>query len=315
MRCTDCRSRTGRSDLALGMDDVSASDYFARMGDGGTELFEQLFVPGIRGPIGGDPWGMSRAALMQVIWNILVRGTWNLSGGVDGLPRALAAQVTTRTGCRVVTVRRDGSGVRVEAESDTDGAVTVRARAAVFALPGNRVLPLCPDLPDWLTGPLSRTEYAPMVSAHIALTRRPDVPYPGCSFAPGIRDGVEMELEHLRAPESCPPGHGMVSLYFYPCPTGGYQTMNDADLRTVALKLLEATFPEVADTSIFVHILRWENGIARFPPGRMTEMVRLREGLKTFDGPFEFCGDYWDGIASESALRTGEQAADRLMDR
>jgi predicted NAD/FAD-dependent oxidoreductase len=44
-------------------------------------------------------------------------------------------------------------------------------------------------------------------------------------------------------------------------------------------------------------------------------MVRLRERLRTFDQPFDFCGDCWDGIGSEAALRTGEQAADRLLYR
>jgi oxygen-dependent protoporphyrinogen oxidase len=305
----------GRSDLAFGLDDKTAADYFHHLGEGGQELFERLLVPGFRGPVGGDPWGMSRAALMQVIWNILVRGTWNLSGGIDAIPEAIAAEVPVRTDCRVTSVRREGSGVRVTAETDTEGTVTFQARAAIFALPGQLVSPLCSDLPFWLTDPLGRTEYSRMVSAHIALDRQPDSPYPGIGFAVGFRDGVEMELEHLRAPENGPKGQGMVSLYFYPCPGTDYPSMTDAELRLAAVHLLEQTFPEITGASRFVHLIRWESGIAKFPPGRMTEMVRLRERLRALDLPFEFCGDYWDGIASESALRTGEQAAERLVPR
>lgn len=305
----------GRSDMAIGLDDKSAADYFRSLGSGGEELFERLFVPGIRGPVGGDPWQMSRAILMQVVWNILVRGTWSLSRGMDALPEALAVQVPVRTGCRVLSVQKEGNGVRITAENETGEPTTFRARAAIFAIPGHLVPPLCSDLPNWLTDTLARTTYAPMVSAHVAVSRPPDAPYPGLSFATGLEDGVEIELEHRRVPESCPSGHGMVSLYFYPCPTSNYPQMEDDTLRRAAITILERTFPECTGSTRFVHIIRWQNGIARFPPGRLTEMVHLRQRLRTYDQPFEFCGDYWDGIASEAALRTGEQAAERLTVR
>jgi predicted NAD/FAD-dependent oxidoreductase len=40
-------------------------------------------------------------------------------------------------------------------------------------------------------------------------------------------------------------------------------------------------------------------------------MTALRKQLDTWNSPFDFCGDYLDGLSSEGALRTGEQAADR----
>lgn len=313
-----CGSRLahGRSDRCCPvLDDLTAAEYFRHLGAGGVELFEQVIFPGLRGPVGGDPEGMSRAALFQVVWNILAIGTWNLSGGLDGVPEAIAAESPVCNGCRVRSVRRIGSGVQVDATDAGGAPLRFRARAALFAVPGHLVPPLCPDdLPSWLTDPLARTAYARMVSAHVALSRPPDAPYPGISFAKGVEDGVEIELEHRRAPDSCPAGRGLASLYFYPS-RSGYQEMDDATLRRAAIRIVERTFPETAGASRFVHVIRWESGIARFAPGRMSEMVALRRRLVTWDAPFEFCGDYWDGIASESALRTGEQAADRLADR
>jgi protoporphyrinogen/coproporphyrinogen III oxidase len=305
----------GESYRALSLDTIAASDYFRSLGPGGEELFEGMFMPGLRGPLGGAPREMSRAPLMQVIWNILVRGTWNLAGGVDGVPEAIAGQVPVRTGCWVTAVCREGAGVRVETAGEDGAPTTYHARAAIFATPGHLIPPLCPDLPGWLTEPLHRTEYAPMVSAHVAVSRPPDTPYPGISFSKGVENGVEIEMEHLRAPENHPAGQGVISLYFYPDRTAGYQTMDDETLRSAAVALVERWFPECTGKTLFVHVIRWQSGIARFPPGRMTEMVRLRERLRTFDQPFDFCGDCWDGIGSEAALRTGEQAADRLLYR
>jgi predicted NAD/FAD-dependent oxidoreductase len=40
-------------------------------------------------------------------------------------------------------------------------------------------------------------------------------------------------------------------------------------------------------------------------------MTALRKQLATWTSPFELCGDYLDGLSSEGALRTGEEAAER----
>jgi len=39
--------------------------------------------------------------------------------------------------------------------------------------------------------------------------------------------------------------------------------------------------------------------------------MRLRQRLATLDFPFDLRGDYLDGVSSEDALRTGEEAAER----
>jgi len=41
-------------------------------------------------------------------------------------------------------------------------------------------------------------------------------------------------------------------------------------------------------------------------------MTTLRKRLGTWDFSFDLCGDYLDGLSSEGALRTGEEAADRI---
>jgi predicted NAD/FAD-dependent oxidoreductase len=40
-------------------------------------------------------------------------------------------------------------------------------------------------------------------------------------------------------------------------------------------------------------------------------MTALRKQLAQWVSPFELCGDYLDGLSSEGALRTGEEAAER----
>jgi len=70
--------------------------------------------------------------------------------------------------------------------------------------------------------------------------------------------------------------------------------------------------PECRGKVLFVQLVRWNIGSAQFPPGRLREMTALRKQLATWTPPFDLCGDYLDGLSSEGALRTGEEAADRI---
>jgi oxygen-dependent protoporphyrinogen oxidase len=171
-------------------------------------------------------------------------------------------------------------------------------------------------LPDWLTKPLEETSFSKVSSVHVALKRPPKSPFAGYGFVDQKMTGVGvLELEHLRAPGRCPTGTGMVSVYFIDTPDFRCMDQSDELLRTRATQVVEQTFPDAKNQALFAHIVRWETGIAMFPAGRLTEMTRIRQKLEQWNAPVDLCGDYLDGLSSEGALRTGEQAAERLAGR
>src|SRR6266436_8400035 len=104
----------GRSTLTDSLDGEDARTYFRRIG--GEEVFERIFLPGLNGPVGGSEDTSSRVILMQVLWNLLVRGQWNLTDGVDRIPEAAASEVKVLTGARALYVEQRDSGVQIEAE-------------------------------------------------------------------------------------------------------------------------------------------------------------------------------------------------------
>ena len=308
-----CRALThGRSDCSAAIDSESAYEYFQRLG--GEELFESVFKPGLKGPVGGSLNAVSRAILMQTIWNILVRGVWSLTNGLDRIPEAIAAKLDVRTGARVNHLEMTDRGVKAEA-SIQGKTETLEAAGVIFAIPGQFVPKICPTLPDWLREPLARTRYSRMVNAGVALRRPPHAPYAGYGFADGLVSGAELELEHLRAPNRCPGKTGMVSVFLWDTPERARVDASDESLRSQAVEIVERTFPETRNQSLFVHLVRWDPAIAHFPAGRLREMIEVRRRLAAWDAPVGICGDYLDGISSEGALRTGEQAGDRLAAR
>lgn len=298
----------GNSFLSGTLDGETCREYFRRIG--GEELFERIFWPGLNGPMGGAAEESSRVILMQVIWNLLVRGQWNLTEGVDRIPEAAAGQLQVLKGARVRQAERSSAGVEVEA--DIQGKRRrLRARAAIFAVPGHLVPSLCQELPAEVREVLSRTHYSKIANAAVALSARPKTPYAGYAFTPDVIPGAEIEMEHLRAPKRCPNGTGMASVFLWNAPGNCRLEADDEGLKEQASEIVERTFPECRGKVLFVHLVRWNIGIAQFPPGRLPEMTALRRRLAEWSEPFDLCGDYLDGLSSEGALRTGEEAAER----
>jgi oxygen-dependent protoporphyrinogen oxidase len=302
----------GQSELSAGIDDENCQKYFQRIG--GEELFNRVFWPGLSGPMGGQVDESSRVILMQIVWNLLVRGIWNLTDGVDRIPETLAAQVRVETGARVLLVERSGAGVRVEAEV-RGKQQSFAARTAILALPGQLVPALCPTLPVEMRESLARTRHSKIANAAVALSRPPNVPYAGYAFTPDVVPGAEIEMQHLRAPNRCPEGLAMAGVFLWNTPKAARLDGDDDAVKQQAVEIVERTFPECRGKVLFVHLVRWNIGIAQFEPGRLREMTALRKKLAAWDSPFDLCGDYLDGISSEGALRTGEQAGDRVADK
>jgi len=299
----------GFSTLSGPLDNEDARTYFRRIG--GEEVFDRVFLPGLNGPVGGAVDTSSRVILMQVLWNLLVRGQWNLTDGVDRIPEAAASEVKVLTGARALYVEQRDSGVQIEAEVKGKPQ-TLRARAVIFAIPGQLVPGICPGLPQEIRALLSRTQYSRIVNAAVALSKPPNTPYAGYAFTNDVVPGAEIEMEHLRAPNRCPSGKGMAGVFLWDTPQRKRLDVDDESLKQQASDVVEQKFPECRGKVLFVHLVRWNIGIAQFPPGRLREMTALRKQLAAWNLPFDLCGDYLDGLSSEGALRTGEEAAERI---
>jgi oxygen-dependent protoporphyrinogen oxidase len=119
-------------------------------------------------------------------------------------------------------------------------------------------------------------------------------------------------MEHLRAPNRCPEGTGMAGVFLWDTPEVGRLDADDDGMKQQASEIVERNFPECGGKVLFAHVVRWNICIAQFPPGRLREMTALRKRLAAWEEPFDLCGDYLDGLSSEGALRTGEEAAERV---
>jgi len=304
----------GLADQATELDDRTAADYLRGLGTGGSGLLRQVFEPGLRAAVGGDLGVTSRQVLLTVVFNTLDAGFWNFRDAVDLLPQALAAAVDLRLSAEVAAVHRASTGFVIDVDGSR-GRQALHARGVILAIPGQSIPAVAPWLPDWLLRPLARTEFSPVSSIHLGLRRPPAAKVVGVGFTDAASGIGVLELEHLRAPGRAPAGKGMVSVYFVNAPGFDCVDASDAELTGRAIEIVESRFPGLGKEVELVHRVSWPNGIALFPVGRIREMSAIRQRLASWTEPVDVAGDWLDGVASESALRMGEQAADRLAKR
>ena len=299
----------GQTNLAASLDNENAEQYMRRIGC--EEIFQRILKPALNAPTGGCLASTSRAVLMQTFWNLLVAGTWNIPEGVDRIPEAMAAHLRVLKHATVQHVHWGPGGVNVRASIE-DHEVELEARGIIIAIPGHLVTRVCPDLPEAVSGFLDETQYAKMTGVHVALGVPPKSQCAGFGFSPDLADGILLELQHCRAPKRCPPGKGMISVYQWD--HAGQQPSEEKDeiVEERALEIVQNTFPECRNQVLFTHLIRWQAGLARFPVGRIQKMIEVRKEMLRWNLPIQLCGDYLDGLSSEGALRTGEQAADQM---
>ncbi|HEX8834505.1 MAG TPA: NAD(P)/FAD-dependent oxidoreductase, partial [Abditibacteriaceae bacterium] len=254
--------RHGYSEDALHLDNESVGDYMRRIG--GEEFLNKILLPGLNGPLGGVLVSNSKIVLFQAFWNILVLKSWALKGGLDAIAEGIASEVPVITGCAVVRVET-GSQCRVTAKIDGEETVFT-SRGVVVAVPGTRVAALCPDLPPDVRALVEKTRYSTMSSAHVSLATPPHTAVTGYGVADSFDSGYEIELEHNRVGDMCPPGKGMVSIYFWDDEKSQMSQKSDDEFRQRATAIVDKCFPECDGKILGVHILRWKDGIGQFAP-------------------------------------------------
>jgi oxygen-dependent protoporphyrinogen oxidase len=298
----------GKSGSALGLDDITVEQYMQKLG--GSELLQRVLLPGLNGPMGGAASANSRLVLFQTFWNILLMPTWALRGGIDQVPEAMSRRVEVIKNCKVNKVEA-GDPCMVHAEINGE-AVSMRAKAVILAVPGNLATKLCNSFPAHVSKLLNETKFGAMTSAHVMLENTPHVKCAGYGTVRDFDHGYEIELEHNRVKDLCPDGKGMASIYFWDEEGKSMSSLTDDEVKQRAKEVTRKCFPECDNKIANVHVLRWKEGIVQLPAGRLTQMCALRKEMRDWKIPVQLCGDYLDGIASESALVTGLEAAENV---
>jgi oxygen-dependent protoporphyrinogen oxidase len=281
----------------------------------GADFVELLVYPLLAAYYGAAPEETSAAvyhALARVGMDVSLYGS---AGGFGALVDAVLAGLQRRgvsflAGTRVERVHGDGSAVEVEA-----GGARTRYDAAVIAVPANRARALLDaggELRTWLDAVRERST--------LTVSYRTDRPFPadyfGLSFPRTAQPGTRLAalcIQSRKLSGLVPAGGD--ALVALPAPGGVSDLLEraDDDVAAALLASVEAAVRGVSRHVTAAHVQRFEDGYTVFSPGHLRRLRGFNEAW--LPGGITLAGDYLVAPTVEGAVRSGERAARRLLQR
>lgn len=238
----------------------------------------------------------------------------NLEGGLEALTNAAAATLSDlRCGAVVSRVEEVSLGVRVTYR-DADGEHRIEADGAVIAAMWHVAReiwgPLAGFAPDFDT----QVRNVKLVGISLGYARRPATrAYPVLVPTAEDADTLLIFLQHNKAPDRAPAGRGLITLYTDTRAAERFLDRTDEELIAWGAARVERLYPELAGQRDMGVITRWPTGGYLADPGYWRRAQKLSAALP--DGPVRLAGDLFGAGSMESAVREGERASDRLLER
>ena len=291
---------------ASSADVESAAGYALRRGN--REVLDHLVDPVMRVCFMDSSDRISAVDLLFAINNFFGAGLFNLRDGVGSLPAELAKHVEVRFGTRVQGVEEHDGGVTVGCA----GGEVLEADACVLTLGAREMAAVHPGLAPELRDAVGRLRYVRYLVVKLALSTPPAEPALAL-LVPAVenRDLCAIELDHNKLAGSCPPGKGMASVYWHVDWTEKMWDAPDEEIVNLSVKACAGLLPDIEGTVEFGHVVRWDPGWVLPAPGGYTDMrllARSRERARRI----HLAGDYFGGSTTNSALCSGERAAEHV---
>jgi protoporphyrinogen/coproporphyrinogen III oxidase len=294
----------------LALDSESIADWGAR--ELGPDFVDLLAYPLLGAYYGSAPERTSSAlyhALARVGLDVAV---YSVRGGMGELARAIAQRageqgVVLRYGRAVdaLELRPDGATVR-------SGASTEDFAGVVLALPAANAAQLIAPGPiaEWLSG----VHTAPTMTLALALNRHAHADFFGLSIPRAqsdIKEIVAICVQERKSSRLVPAGRG--ALVVLPAPGSGEQLIDlePSEVLDHLLPGVERALPGTRSAVLRARTTRLNAGYTIFYPGYLRHLQKFAS--RPLPANLALAGDYLCAPTVEGAVRSGEAAADRLL--
>jgi protoporphyrinogen/coproporphyrinogen III oxidase len=302
------RGRLDYADMrkAAPLDTESARAYATRALS--AEVDSYLCEPIVRTMLIADTDKVSKVELFSGIGNIFTAKILAVAGGQGRIPERLADRLKVHLQTPVTEVRRTENWVRV-----SHSGTTADYDACVVTCPLPEVTAICVD-DRGILGPLDKSlGYTQCISVAVGTTRPPDCPAFLVMF-PSVEDPdiALMFLDHNKAPDRAPAGHGLLSCLWE---TGASERMIDTSDEQVVERTLATVFevfPELRDTVEFTHVTRWRRALPFTRIGAYQDIGRLNAQLDPAS-PVQYAADFMLAAGQNTAVEFGNRAARNLI--
>jgi protoporphyrinogen oxidase len=239
----------------------------------------------------------------------------NVTGGLETLPLALAAQVPVQLNARVTAVKKTNSEVAVTYELDGGSAAprTETADACVITSTFVQAVEMDPALALAGAALAQRKRSAPCYVVHLgyaAQTRaNPYVVTIPSTESPHIS---AIFLEHNKAPDRAPEGHSLIMVYYCPASVPVVSTWSPEQMLADSQARIESLFPELKGT-LEMHNIQFIDRASHYGPVGYYRDVKAFLDQHPASDPIQIAGDYLSIPGQETAVSWGLRAAEALI--
>ena len=295
------------------LDDPSSNAYDFAVEHFGTEAADYLLDPAIRLATGSGAREASTLSVLGVLtaWSV---GLVNIEGGLASVPVAISERLQDlRYGARVTGLEERDGRVTASYESGSGQSGQLEADGCVIGAMFDAARQIWPRLDELAPDFAPNLSDVKLTSVTLGYTRRPDtdayvVTVPTREYP----DVLLIFMQHHKAPDRAPAGHGLITLYSDTLATDRIAAMSDAEIEEWAAGELEALCPELAGHREVCVVTRWPKAGYLATPGFWSRSRDLLAALAE-DSPIQLAGDLFGAGSMESSVRWGERAAARLL--
>ena len=237
----------------------------------------------------------------------------SLKGGMQQLIDAIVTRLdaaSVRTECGARELRRLEKEWEVVSERGVE-----RFDAVIFATPARVAAPMLAAVDRQLSEDLGRVEYSSSITMTLGF-RREDLKgcKPGFGFLVPRSAGTKMMAAtyvHTKFPFRTPEDKALVRCFFGS--VGGLDplAMTDGEaVETVRRELGQITGLKAEPQ--FIKLYRWDRSMAQYTPGHLERLARMEKTLDEI-GSLALAGNFWKGIGVPDCVRTGREAARKMV--
>jgi len=307
------RVDTGDMSKVAGLDGETLRQYADRRVT--AEVRDFVIDPTIRSLYGGTLDELCSMELMFLIKNFLGTGLVNAERGIDFLVRALADRLDVQLSAAVTGVEESATGVSVSWERPGEDGHIEQADVCVIAVTAHAMSRIYPQLSAEQRDIIAGLQYSTLWSISLAVDAAPaetavfvQVP---TSEHPDMTTAV---FEHNKCPGRAPNGKGLLNSLWLTEWYEKHSHLDDEAVATESIKGLNLLLPGIENHVEFFHVSRWKPGLLMGRPGTWSALARFHS-LVPAGTRVRFAGDYLGGSTTNSALVSGERAAQVLAGR
>lgn len=293
-----------RPELAPGDDTADMEQFFKKRVS--QEMFDYWVQPTMDVMCSYLPGDFSEKMLLLTYVNYLSTRTVSFKQGIGFLPQSLANQLGVEYEATVTRIEHapDRQGVKVHYRTPV-GDQRLDVDAVVVSVPGDNVLGLFENpQPAWRAF-FPNVHYTKSAKLFMRLEGEDPALDGGGCFFPRKEPWKVAALGWQRQPDGRIRGMGALKAdYYRPELSDGEFT--DMILKD-AIRFEPAIEGHVRDTMIF----RWDHKVPTFRPGYVNALKVFKESPQ--EHPVYFCGDYLIMGSAGSAMASGMQCAQRII--